>query len=128
MFGARLYSTGVDLWAVGCIIAEMLLRLPFLPGDTDLGQLSKIFEFFGSPNEDNWPGVKALPDYVEFKALPPQSFSDVFSAAGDDLIQLLESSMRLDPSKRYDKYGCVATSGHVVFMSSRIFHVFNTMT
>ena len=107
LFGARLYSTGVDLWAVGCIIAEMLLRLPFLPGDTDLGQLSKIFEFFGSPNEDNWPGVKALPDYVEFKALPPQSFRDVFSAAGDDLIQLLESSMRLDPSKRYDQCGCV---------------------
>lgn len=100
LFGARLYSTGVDLWAVGCIIAEMLLRLPFLPGETDLGQLSTIFEFFGSPNEENWPSVKSLPDYVEFKPSPPQSFRDVFSAAGDDLIHLLESCMKLDPSKR----------------------------
>ena len=104
LFGARLYSTGVDLWAVGCIIAEMLLRLPFLPGETDLGQLSTIFEFFGSPNEENWPSVKSLPDYVEFKPSPPQSFRDVFSAAGDDLIDLLESCMKLDPSKRYKKH------------------------
>ena len=55
LFGARMYGTGVDVWAVGCIMAELLLRLPFLPGESDLDQLTRIFSTLGTPNEDNWP-------------------------------------------------------------------------
>ncbi len=55
LYGARMYGTGVDIWAVGCIIAELLLRVPFLPGVNDLDQLLKIFNVTGSPNETNWP-------------------------------------------------------------------------
>jgi cyclin-dependent kinase 7 len=44
LFGARFYSTGIDIWAVGCILAELLLRLPFMAGETDLDQLAKIFQ------------------------------------------------------------------------------------
>ena len=43
------------MWAVGCILAELLLRVPFLPGDSDLDQLSKIFETLGTPTETEWP-------------------------------------------------------------------------
>ena len=39
-----LAQVGVDIWAVGCILAELLLRVPFLAGDSDLDQLSKIFQ------------------------------------------------------------------------------------
>lgn len=55
LFGARMYGTGVDIWAVGCILAELLLRVPFFPGESDLDQLSKIFSAMGTPNRDNWP-------------------------------------------------------------------------
>ena len=34
----------MDIWAVGCIVAELLLRVPFLAGETDLDQLAKIFQ------------------------------------------------------------------------------------
>lgn len=44
LFGARNYGTGVDVWAVGCILAELLLRIPFVAGETDLDQLAKIFQ------------------------------------------------------------------------------------
>lgn len=54
LFGARLYGAGVDMWAVGCILAELLLRVPFLPGDSDLDQLTKIFQALGTPTEDTW--------------------------------------------------------------------------
>ena len=50
-----------------CILAEMLLRIPFLPGDTDLDQLSKIFQALGTPTDEIWPGHRDLPDYVQFK-------------------------------------------------------------
>lgn len=55
LFGARKYGVGVDLWAVGCILAELLLRKPLLPGETDLDQLSKIFQVMGTPDDQNWP-------------------------------------------------------------------------
>ena len=55
LFGSRMYGTGVDIWAVGCILAELLLRLPFLAGMTDLDQLSKIMMAFGTPDEKSWP-------------------------------------------------------------------------
>lgn len=43
------------MWAEGCILAELLLRVPFLQGSTDLDQLSKIFETLGTPSEETWP-------------------------------------------------------------------------
>lgn len=104
LFGARLYGTGVDIWAVGCIIAELLLRVPFLQGDTDLGQLTKIFEVCGTPTEESWPGVTSLPDYVQFKDMPGIPFKEIFSAVSDDLLRLLTWSLVLDPAKR-----CTAT-------------------
>lgn len=43
------------MWAIGCILAELLLRVPFLPGESDLDQLSRIFQVFGTPSEETWP-------------------------------------------------------------------------
>ena len=104
--------SGVDIWAVGCILAELLLRRPFVAGETDLDQLSKIFQAMGTPTEDNWPGHTKLPDFVVFKNFPPCPFrvrsdelqlssfyrrnfifffQDIFIAAGPDLIAFLES-------------------------------------
>lgn len=54
LFGSRMYGTGVDIWALGCILAELLLRVPFLPGETDLDQLDKIVQVLGTPNSSNW--------------------------------------------------------------------------
>lgn len=88
------------MWAVGCILAELLLRVPFLPGDTDLNQLDKIFSVFGSPTEEVWPGVKLLPDYIQFKPYPIIPLREIFTAAGDDLIEVAESMFSLYPLKR----------------------------
>jgi len=100
LFGATNYGTGVDMWAVGCILAELLLRAPFLPADSDLGQLSKIFETLGTPTAEEWPGMKELNDFVEFKKFPRIPFQEIFSAAGDDLIDLLEKLFCYNPIKR----------------------------
>lgn len=53
LFGARLYTGAVDVWAAGCIFAELMLRTPFLPGDSDLNQLTTIFRALGTPTD--WP-------------------------------------------------------------------------
>lgn len=55
LFGARMYGPPIDLWAVGCIMAELLLRQALFPGETDLDQLTKIIQVTGSPDEKIWP-------------------------------------------------------------------------
>ncbi|KAG1688564.1 Cyclin-dependent kinase 7 [Nymphon striatum] len=90
LFGARNYGAGIDVWAVGCIMAELLLRIPFLAGDTDLDQLSKIFQAFGSPTLKDWPGMDSLPDYLMFKSFPPTPLCHIFTAAGDDILNALK--------------------------------------
>jgi serine/threonine protein kinase len=55
LYGAKHYGVGVDMWAIGCILAELLLRAPLFPGENDLQQLDRIFRILGTPDESNWP-------------------------------------------------------------------------
>ncbi|XP_023340935.1 cyclin-dependent kinase 7-like [Eurytemora carolleeae] len=109
LFGAKNYGTGVDIWAVGCILAELLLRIPFLAGETDLDQLAKIFQALGTPTEESWPGLKALPDFIQFKHHPGTPLQDIFTAAGDDLLQLMGQLLALCPLKRCDSSAALRT-------------------
>jgi serine/threonine protein kinase len=45
LLGGRQYSTGVDMWSVGCIFAEMCTRKPLFPGDSEIDEIFKIFRF-----------------------------------------------------------------------------------
>ena len=85
----------------------ILFRVPFLAGETDLDQLSKIFLALGTPTEDNWPGLTSLPDYIQFKHNPGTPLADIFTAAGDDLLDLLSKLVTLCPLKRIDATGAL---------------------
>ena len=75
-------------------------RVPFLPGETDLDQLGKIFLALGTPTEKNWPGLTQLPDYIQFKPNPGTPLVDIFRAAGDDLLDILGQMVTLCPTNR----------------------------
>ncbi|KAG6902147.1 Cyclin-dependent kinase A-1 [Termitomyces sp. Mi166 len=64
LLGSRHYATGIDMWSVGCILAEMAMQgQPLFPGDSEIDQIFKIFRILGTPNEQTWQGVSSLPDY-----------------------------------------------------------------
>ncbi|XP_069679877.1 cyclin-dependent kinase 7 isoform X2 [Periplaneta americana] len=100
LFGARMYGGGIDMWAIGCILAELLLRVPFFPGESDLDQLTRIFQVLGTPTDETWPSVKELPDYVQFKMFPGTPMRHIFTAAGDDLLDLLAKLLSVCPLDR----------------------------
>ncbi|KAH7710353.1 cyclin-dependent kinase 7 [Aphelenchoides avenae] len=104
LYGARAYGVGVDIWAVGCIIGELLLRTPIFPGESDLDQLVKTYKILGIPTEEDWPGITSLPDYIQVTGNGEQMGYDlkmVFTAASDDLIELIWQCLRFDPLKRW---------------------------
>lgn len=59
---SRQYGPAVDLWSVGCIVAELLTRSSAFPGKNESDQLSLIFDTVGTPTSQSWPGWKELPD------------------------------------------------------------------
>jgi cyclin-dependent kinase 7 len=107
LLGAYEYSAAADLWSVGCIFAELLLRRPFLPGknNSDIAQLDTIFTVFGTPTESNWPDYETLPlcarGLLWDHDTTPIPFDEIFTAAPKDAISLLRSILVLDPNMRF---------------------------
>lgn len=68
LFGAKLYSTSIDMWSAGCIFAELAnAGRPLFPGNDVDDQLKRIFKLLGTPTEDTWPGVSQLPEYKPYQ-------------------------------------------------------------
>eukprot|EP01064_Diplonema_japonicum_P003195 TRINITY_DN12095_c0_g1_i1.p1 TRINITY_DN12095_c0_g1~~TRINITY_DN12095_c0_g1_i1.p1 ORF type:complete len:299 (+),score=43.29 TRINITY_DN12095_c0_g1_i1:80-976(+) len=61
LLGSINYGTGVDLWSIGCIFAELASGKALLLGKTDHDQLVSIFKFIGTPTKEEWPGMHAFP-------------------------------------------------------------------
>ncbi|XP_057811114.1 cyclin-dependent kinase G-2-like isoform X2 [Salvia miltiorrhiza] len=109
LLGAKQYSTAIDMWSLGCIMAELLSKEPLFNGKTEVEQLDKIFRILGTPNETIWPGFSKLPgvkvNFVKHqynllrRKFPATSFtgSPVLSDAGFDLLNRL---LTYDPEKR----------------------------
>lgn len=43
LLGSRHYSTAIDMWSVGCIFAEMAMKSPLFPGDSEIDEIFRIF-------------------------------------------------------------------------------------
>lgn len=100
LFAAEQYSAAVDIWSVGCIFAELMLRMPYLPGDSDIDQLAKIFQARGTPTDEDWPERKALPAFVEFSPCPVPDHKQLFTAASPAALHLLDQLLMLNPLRR----------------------------
>ncbi|XP_025940637.1 cyclin-dependent kinase 10 isoform X1 [Apteryx rowi] len=67
LLGMTTQTTSIDMWAVGCILAELLAHKPLLPGTSEIHQIDLIVQLLGTPNENIWP-VRAVPHLLP--ALP----------------------------------------------------------
>ena len=83
LYGSRDYDSGVDLWAVGCIFAEMVNQSPLFPGQSDIEQLLLVLSILGTPDLKTWPGVVDLPDYN--KIIIPESHGKTLKVHLPDL-------------------------------------------
>ncbi|KAM1397601.1 hypothetical protein ACFX2I_015157 [Malus domestica] len=102
LLGAKQYSTAIDMWSVGCIMAELLAKAPLFSGKDEIEQLDKIFKTLGTPDEKSGlsklPGFKAnfvkQPYNLLHKKFPAASFTGscpVLSESGFDLLKRLLS-------------------------------------
>lgn len=121
--GAAAYDCAIDVWAAGCIFAEMVTKGAVLfPGSTELNQLQLIFERLGPPTEESWPWFFRLKNSKEIYSkavarrhhhvLPHTLLTSRIKAAilerssgeaadiSDAGIELISNMLALDPEQR----------------------------
>ncbi|XP_025202581.1 protein kinase shaggy isoform X1 [Melanaphis sacchari] len=77
IFGAIDYTTKIDVWSAGCVLAELMLGQPIFPGDSGVDQLVEIIKVLGTPTREQIREMN--PNYTEFKF--PQIKSHPWSKA-----------------------------------------------
>jgi serine/threonine protein kinase len=58
LFRKKMYSFEVDIWAVGCIMAELAMGEAFFNGESEIEQLFKIFKVTGTPCSEVMAQIK----------------------------------------------------------------------
>jgi len=101
MCSARQYDERVDVWSVGCIFAELLLGKPLFPGGNHIEQLKIIFQVCGKPEDLSWIRTPEAAAWVKnMTPYPGKDFTKVFKMSTPEGLQLLRSTLALDPGQR----------------------------
>lgn len=115
LLGGKHYTSAVDMWAVGCIFAELLTLKPLFQGQEvkatpnpfQLDQLDKIFRVLGHPTVDKWPTLAHLPNWHSdqqhiqgHKYDSPGLYSFVHLSPKNPAYDLLSKMLEYDPRKR----------------------------
>ena len=121
--GAGRANGALDIWSAGCIFAEILtLSGPLFPGQSVLDQLGRIFHMLGTPTEEKWPGLSALPDWnkVCFEPTPGTGLQTKI-VGGEErtrLGELVGKMLSLDPRARLSAQQCLEHSCIYTFRES----------
>jgi len=97
------YTKAMDMWSVGCILGELLLRKPIMPGKDPENQLEMIFNLIGTPEEEDIQAIpnsrsKRMVDRLAKKA--PRNFTEFFHGANPLALDLLAKLLHFNPAKR----------------------------
>jgi len=97
------YTYAVDIWSVGCILAEMLLGRILFPGKDHIHQFTLITELLGKPPREVMDKVYSNTTLKFVEALPDRErrpLSSVFKDADPQAVDLVEKMLNLDPEER----------------------------
>lgn len=93
------YATPVDIWAIGCIIAELYRLQPLFCGSSEGDQLGKIFKILGKPSEPEWPKNVTIA-YNSFEIKEPVNVLQYTSNLCENGYDLIMKMLTFDPMKR----------------------------
>ncbi|XP_075051770.1 mitogen-activated protein kinase 14 isoform X6 [Mixophyes fleayi] len=97
------YNQTVDIWSVGCIMAELLTGRTLFPGTDHIDQLKLILRLVGTPEPELLQKIssEAARNYIQsLPYMPKMNFEDVFLGANPQAVDLLEKMLVLDTDKR----------------------------
>ncbi|KAK9804955.1 hypothetical protein WJX73_003478 [Symbiochloris irregularis] len=102
LYSSQHYDGAIDVWATGCIFAELLGARPLFPGSSDIEQLSKIRAVMGSIDTRAWQGALQWPDFgkLTFSPCSPCPWQEVLPGASAPALDLLSCMLQYNPDDR----------------------------
>ncbi|BAT89438.1 hypothetical protein VIGAN_06039100 [Vigna angularis var. angularis] len=96
------YSSPIDLWAAGCVFAEMLIGGPLFITNKNRDELEAIFRLLGTPTEDTWPGITQLMPSLhnKYPKYNPVGMDKLFPQLEESGQNLLARLLCLNPIER----------------------------
>lgn len=97
------YTKAIDIWSVGCILAEMLSGRPIFPGKDYHDQLTLILDVLGTPTMEDYYAIKSRRAREYIRSLPFKKrtlFRSLFPNANLLAIDLLDKMLTFNPAKR----------------------------
>ncbi|OON20168.1 kinase domain protein [Opisthorchis viverrini] len=112
LLGDKNQTKAIDIWSSGCIMGELLLHKPLLPGQSEVHQVELIIDLLGTPNEQIWPGMSKLPalEKINLKKQPYNNLRHTFPWLSDAGLRLLNFLFMYDPAKRARARECCQSS------------------
>ncbi|CAK8671064.1 unnamed protein product [Clavelina lepadiformis] len=112
LFGAKTHNAAIDIWASGCILAELLAHKPLFPGKSELEMIELIIEMLGSPSDAIWPGFSNLPAVkaVYLRKQPYNNLKHRFPWISEAGLTLLNLMLLFHPERRITARDAIATS------------------
>lgn len=104
LLGSKRYTKAVDMWAVGCVLGEMLAGKPLFPGTSTLNQIERILEFTGMPSEEDVDTIESplasdiLSTLEINKARTINSYFPLIEDSGE--LDLVQGLLEFNPKKR----------------------------
>ncbi|XP_016344046.1 mitogen-activated protein kinase 1-like [Sinocyclocheilus anshuiensis] len=103
MLNSKGYTKSIDIWSVGCILAEMLSNRPIFPGKHYLDQLNHILGILGSPSQDDLNCIINMKARNYLQSLPQKPkipWSKLFPKADNKALDLLDRMLTFNPIRR----------------------------
>ncbi|XP_067914509.1 serine/threonine-protein kinase MAK isoform X3 [Heterodontus francisci] len=99
---SSIYSSPIDIWAVGCIMAELYTLRPLFPGTSEVDEIFKICQVLGTPKKTDWPEGYQLSTTMNFRfpQCVPTHLKTLIPNASNEAIQLMKEMLHWDPKKR----------------------------
>ncbi|XP_063741588.1 serine/threonine-protein kinase MAK-like isoform X2 [Eleginops maclovinus] len=96
------YSSPIDIWALGCIMAELYTLRPLFPGNSEVDEIFKICQVLGTLKKSDWPeGFNlAISMNFRFPKCVPTSLRSLIPNASSEAITLMRDMLQWDPEKR----------------------------
>ncbi|KAF4013742.1 hypothetical protein G4228_004719 [Cervus hanglu yarkandensis] len=96
------YSSPIDVWAVGSIMAELYTLRPLFPGTSEVDEIFKICQVLGTPKKSDWPEGYQLASSMNFRfpQCVPINLKTLIPNASNEAIQLMTEMLNWDPKKR----------------------------
>ncbi|KYO47163.1 serine/threonine-protein kinase ICK isoform X1 [Alligator mississippiensis] len=96
------YSSPIDIWAVGCIMAEVYTLRPLFPGASEIDTIFKICQVLGTPKKNDWLEGYQLASAMNFRwpQCVPNNLKTLIPNASSEAVQLMRDMLQWDPKKR----------------------------